>query len=220
MWLDGRDLPGDRAQQAAATAEQDSGARPEQLFWELPQSNSPPKPPNAAAATARPKSGRASPRLGKKPGRLIHTIFSPSASTLKPARGWQDRTGQRLCSRRGQTPVLLAGGQGERPSKPWSRLSSLSPRRLRRARCAQRPVSPTEKVVPKGHHPARLCDTGRELATTAARCGTKPTYHFIIDFVEMDFTDFFHHVFIFKSYEAKSCFIKKQKGEGERKILG
>lgn len=35
----------------------------------------------------------------------------------------------------------------------------------------------------------------------------------------MNFTDFFHHVFIFKSYEAKSYLIKKQKGEGERKTL-
>lgn len=62
-------------------------------------------------------------------------------------------------------------------------------------------------------------DKGGELAATDTRHGTEPTHHFIIDFVEMNFTDFFHHVFIFKSYEAKSCLIKKQKGERERKIL-
>lgn len=37
--------------------------------------------------------------------------------------------------------------------------------------------------------------------------------------MEMDFTDFFHHVFVFKSYEAKSYLIKIQKGEGVRKTL-
>lgn len=52
-----------------------------------------------------------------------------------------------------------------------------------------------------------------------SRFDHKPTYHLIIDFVEMNFTDFFHHVFIFKSYEAKSCLVKKQRGEGGRKML-
>lgn len=30
-----------------------------------------------------------------------------------------------------------------------------------------------------------------------------PTYHFIIDFMEMDLTDFLHNVFVLKSDKAK-----------------
>lgn len=30
-----------------------------------------------------------------------------------------------------------------------------------------------------------------------------PTYHFIIDFMEMNLTDFLHHIFILKSDKAK-----------------
>lgn len=33
----------------------------------------------------------------------------------------------------------------------------------------------------------------------------KDTYHFIIDFMEMNFTDFLYDVFVLKSYEAKTC---------------
>lgn len=33
----------------------------------------------------------------------------------------------------------------------------------------------------------------------------KNTYHFIIDLVEMNFTDFLYNIFILKSYEAKAC---------------
>jgi len=53
----------------------------------------------------------------------------------------------------GQTPVLLAGDR--------SRVQ---------APVHQHPVNPTEKPVPKGHHPgaAQICDNGRELAATDA----------------------------------------------------
>lgn len=33
----------------------------------------------------------------------------------------------------------------------------------------------------------------------------KNTYHFIIDFMEMNFTDFLYDVFVLEGYEAKAC---------------
>lgn len=44
--------------------------------------------------------------------------------------------------------------------------------------------------------------------------GRTHTYHLVIDFVEVDFADFFHHVFVFKSNEAKSCSTEEQKKGG------
>lgn len=88
---------------------------------------------------------------------------------------------------------------------------------------AQHPIPSRHGVLstlPEGVPPpqamAHVCDTGPELAATDATPSTS-THHFIIDFVEMNFTDFFHHIFIFESYEAKSYLIKTQKGEGEGK---
>lgn len=46
--------------------------------------------------------------------------------------------------------------------------------------------------------------------------GRTHTYHLVIDFVEVDFADFFHHVFVFKSNEAKSCSTEEQKKGGEK----
>lgn len=40
----------------------------------------------------------------------------------------------------------------------------------------------------------------------------KKTYHFIIDFMKMDFTDFFDHIFILKSYKAKAYKKIREKG--------
>lgn len=67
------------------------------------------------------------------------------------------------------------------------------------------------------HHP---WDTsGSELTATSTTRSTS-THHFIIDFVEMNFTDFFHHVFVFKSYEAKSYLIKiKKKKKGSKENI-
>lgn len=52
------------------------------------------------------------------------------------------------------------------------------------------------------------CERWGDLAGTHPHV-RKSTYHFIIDFVEVNFTDFLHHVFIFKSNEPKSCSIKE-----------
>lgn len=33
----------------------------------------------------------------------------------------------------------------------------------------------------------------------------EPSYHFIVDLVEVDLAHFLHHVFILKCYKAESC---------------
>lgn len=42
------------------------------------------------------------------------------------------------------------------------------------------------------------------------------TYHFIIDFMKMNFTDFLYDVFTLKSYETKSCAERNKEGRGEK----
>lgn len=41
------------------------------------------------------------------------------------------------------------------------------------------------------------------------------TYHFIIDFMKMNFTDFLYNVFILKRYEAKACEKRNRKRNGQ-----
>lgn len=43
------------------------------------------------------------------------------------------------------------------------------------------------------------------------------TYHFVIDFMKMNFTDFLYDVFTLKSYEAKSYAERNREGRGEEK---
>lgn len=45
------------------------------------------------------------------------------------------------------------------------------------------------------------------------------TYHFVIDFMKMNFTDFLYDVFTLKSYETKS-YAEKQRREGEGERMG
>lgn len=87
-------------------------------------------------------------------------------------------------------------------------------------------MSPRENF-PMGRAALARCSTALALRTQGWQqprphipaLGRTHTYHFIIDFVEVDFADFFHHIFIFKSNETKSCSTEEQKGEGERKTL-
>lgn len=46
------------------------------------------------------------------------------------------------------------------------------------------------------------------------------TYHFVIDFMKMNFTDFLYDVFTLKSYETKSYAKRNIRGEGREKETG
>lgn len=123
------DFPGDTVQQAAPSEQhQDSGAQLEQLFWEHTVCSTYPLPSWKAltqpfgshhgAAQEQGRRRRASPRMAKVPFTPPSPLWLP---TPKPAPGWlPELVG-------GQIPVLLAEGQQQGLTEPWSRLSSTSP---------------------------------------------------------------------------------------------